>query len=250
MCCQCLRHSHLDSPFHKVEWWTGTYFHAAELWEVGCYILVQHQHGLPLCNILKGQQQILEECQHPKDLQEQTQLCQLPGNSHPNDMPNNYQVASDWPMEDSNFNGTTHSDDNGDDTFLVYLDKLLAGDQQDTETNLEPNDNVLMTDADTEVTISPYLQVLESDTPGPQPRADIFLNAYVLVVHTNGIHNLALVSCQCQGDNQLPLDLVVSRLWPTSFQKIWTLFTDQLLWYFCLANLELKASAYQFYHLL
>ncbi|KAF8169238.1 hypothetical protein BJ912DRAFT_862222 [Pholiota molesta] len=79
---------------------------------------------------------------------------------------------------------------------------------------------------------------------------DSLQNAYVRIVHTNGVHCLAMVSCQCQGSTQLPLDLVASRLWPTSFHTIRTLFTNHLLRYFRLCNLELKASAYQFYMLL
>ncbi|KAF8235197.1 hypothetical protein L208DRAFT_1068889, partial [Tricholoma matsutake] len=39
-------------------------------------------------------------------------------------------------------------------------------------------------------------------------------------------------------------------LLPTSFTKIWTLFTVHVLDQFWLCNLELKASAYQFYQLI
>ena len=41
-----------------------------------------------------------------------------------------------------------------------------------------------------------------------------------------------------------------ARLLPTSFKRIKTLFTAQLLDFFHLSNLELKASAYHFYQLL
>ncbi|KAF8801026.1 hypothetical protein BYT27DRAFT_7227064 [Phlegmacium glaucopus] len=73
---------------------------------------------------------------------------------------------------------------------------------------------------------------------------------YLRVVHTNGIHNIAMVNCQCQGVDLLPCDLLAAHLLPASFQWIRTLFTTQLLDLFRLCNLELKASAYQFYHLL
>ena len=36
------------------------------------------------------------------------------------------------------------------------------------------------------------------------PSMDAFTNSYVRVIHTNGIHHVALVSCQCQGDDMLP----------------------------------------------
>jgi hypothetical protein len=80
--------------------------------------------------------------------------------------------------------------------------------------------------------------------------ADALNNSYIRVVHMNGIHHLAMVTCHCQGEHRIPLDLVASHLLPTSFTKIRTLFTVQVLDYFQLCNLELKASAYQFYQLI
>ena len=48
----------------------------------------------------------------------------------------------------------------------------------------------------------------------------------------------------------LPNDLIAARLLPTSFERIRTLFTAQLLDHSRLCNLELKSSAYHYYHLL
>ena len=59
-----------------------------------------------------------------------------------------------------------------------------------------------------------------------------------------------MVSCQCHGDDVLPLDLFAAQLLLASFKQIQTLFTAQLLNMFRLTNLELKSSAYQFYQLL
>ncbi|KAF8235408.1 hypothetical protein L208DRAFT_1173198, partial [Tricholoma matsutake] len=82
------------------------------------------------------------------------------------------------------------------------------------------------------------------------PTADALNNSYICVVHTNGIHHLVMVTCQCQGEHQIPLDLVTSNLLPTSFTNIQTLFTVQVLDHFWLCNLELKALAYQIYQLI
>jgi hypothetical protein len=82
------------------------------------------------------------------------------------------------------------------------------------------------------------------------PIANALNNSYIRVVHMNGIHHLAMVICHCQGKHQIPLNLVASHLLSTSFTKIWTLFTVQVLDYFRLCNLELKTSAYQFYQLI
>ena len=59
-----------------------------------------------------------------------------------------------------------------------------------------------------------------------------------------------MVTCVCHGSELLPMDLVACRLVPASFVNIRTLFSVQLLDLFRLCNLELKASAYQFYQLL
>ena len=80
--------------------------------------------------------------------------------------------------------------------------------------------------------------------------AQTVMGTYVCVVHTNGIHNIAMISCECQGHDILPHDLLASRLLLTSFERIRTIFSAQLLDYFRLSNLEIKATAYQFYRLL
>ena len=83
-----------------------------------------------------------------------------------------------------------------------------------------------------------------------QPRKDAFNNHYVRMAHTNGIHHLAVITCTCRGVDNIPIDLMYSRLVPTSFIHIRTLFTTMALDTFQLANLEMKASAYQYFQLI
>jgi len=59
-----------------------------------------------------------------------------------------------------------------------------------------------------------------------------------------------MLSCSCQGVDLLPFDLVATNFVPSSFKKIWTLFTTNLLDQSCLCNLKMKASVYQFYNYL
>jgi hypothetical protein len=80
--------------------------------------------------------------------------------------------------------------------------------------------------------------------------ANALNNSYVCVMYTNGIHHLVMVTCQCQEEQQIPLDLVTVNLLLMSFTRIRTLFTVQVLDHFRLCNLELKTSAYQFYQLI
>ncbi|KAF9033364.1 hypothetical protein BJ165DRAFT_1303065, partial [Panaeolus papilionaceus] len=70
------------------------------------------------------------------------------------------------------------------------------------------------------------------------------------VVHTNGIHYLHIVSCDCQGEAEHLADLVAFSILPASFKQPKTFFTTQMLDYSRLCNLELKCSYYQFHQLL
>ena len=129
-------------------------------------------------------------------------------------------------------------------------EKLGADDAEDAfDDTQEDDDETLVADMDDDLPIPEYLR---ADVHMPElPTWDAFHNLYVCIVHTNGLHHLAMVSCQCQGGAKfLPHDLIASRLVPASFQNIKTLFLAQLLDFFHLCNLELKASAYSFYHLL
>jgi hypothetical protein len=82
---------------------------------------------------------------------------------------------------------------------------------------------------------------------GMHPKKDAFDNHYVRIAHTNGIHHLGVVTCTCRGVDDLPVDLMFSRLVPSSFTVIRTLFTTMALDTFRLANLEMKASAYSYF---
>jgi hypothetical protein len=272
-----MRHLHVDNPFHLIQRWTGTYFRKAELWEVGAYVLVRHYEGKPLCDLLRTQQQFLEQAQHPTDDAEQQALlaeATKGGNMSSNPIT---EEETDWAMGDDTGTQEIRPPDAGDEAmedeaFWAKLDEFHAGNQHEDPFE-EPcdDDTDSVCDAETEVTNVPrYLPtagefnmtpgdiaqtyspapVPHAESSGPFPRADAFQNAYVRVMHTNGMHHIAMVGCRCHGDTQLPLDLIACRLWPTSFHTIRTLFTDQLLRYFRLCNLELKASSYQFYQLL
>jgi hypothetical protein len=146
-------------------------------------------------------------------------------------------------------------------SFFDHLDALWHQGQGNIEVEdslqdfFDGNDEDEVEHADEDIHgFQPYLpnpnQTADADLTTAPPTADALNNSYIRVVHTNGIHHLAMVTCQCQGEHQIPLDLVASNLLPTSFTRIRTLFTVQVLDHFRLCNLELKASAYQFYQLI
>ncbi|KAF9054761.1 hypothetical protein BJ165DRAFT_1566299, partial [Panaeolus papilionaceus] len=70
------------------------------------------------------------------------------------------------------------------------------------------------------------------------------------VVHTNGIHYLHIVSCDCQGEAEHLVNLVAFSILPASFKQPKTFFMTQMLDYSRLCNLELKCLYYQFHQLL
>jgi hypothetical protein len=82
------------------------------------------------------------------------------------------------------------------------------------------------------------------------PTKDALNNNYVRVIHTNGVHHIALLNCACQGNTQIIKDLMYAGFLPTSFKWVWTVFTTVVLDLFHYSNLELNASAYQFFQLL
>jgi hypothetical protein len=120
-------------------------------------------------------------------------------------------------------------------------------DEYDEDDNLELPANYMPD-------IQPVIPAAPDHTPAEPyddipdiPRADALKNPYVRVVHTNGIHHIALVFCTCQGREATHGDLMAERLIPTSFTRYHTVFTHAVLDDYRLANLECKASAYQYY---
>ncbi|KDR79699.1 hypothetical protein GALMADRAFT_63536 [Galerina marginata CBS 339.88] len=90
-----------------------------------------------------------------------------------------------------------------------------------------------------------------SSDPQTLPRAplvDMDDNSFISIVDITRIHHLPVVACCCRApDAELDDDYVKLGLFPTSFQRIRTVFTIQVLNDFRLSNLECKTSAYQYY---
>ena len=273
-----MRHTHSNSPLHRIEFWTGTHFRPAELWEVGTYILVPHYTDITICTGLAFQIQYLEQSEQSKDDAEQ----ELSGvdewvsasasapTSAPVQAPAQakiYRQENDYSLPQMPSPGIIWEEEMEAD---ISSDVLIGQMENDI---LDGNDEIEVNEADEDIHgFEPYLPELNmAKTSGMNvkmgsgagagadgigepneniPMADALNNTYVRVVHSNGIHHLAMVTCQCRGEHQLPLDLVAMNLLPASFLRIKTLFSVQVLDYFRLCNLELKASAYQFYQLI
>jgi hypothetical protein len=302
LCRQCMRHSHMPAPLHRIEYWNGSYFRPASLWEVGTYLLVQHHDKEGLCSSLEYQKSFLERQQLRIDEEEQNILRHKrnnTGTTAPGTALDQEPVSITGPAAGPEIDTTLYDDinmswnseANADSIFEAKLDNLLYHSTSDKtwDDNFESDDGA--TDIHNMVEyLGPYKNSVDplsapevepvpafipgpvtpgadptTLTPGtvpdatdgtgseprdPRPTADGLNNAYVRVLHTNGIHHIGMVTCSCGGHDQIPLDLFASRLLPASFFKIRSIFTAQLMDYFRLCNLELKASAYQFYQLI
>lgn len=249
MCRCCMRKTHHHNPFHHIERWNGSFFLSAELWEVGSYVLVQHHTGEPLCESLRLQLEFLETAEGDKDAAEQQTLAThntseasaptaRPSQDH---RPRFTDREGDWDMGQYDL---PLADDMSDDNFMAYLDKMKENSDEQNSADLGEEEDELDNEELENTIPNSYLQGHAGGGP------DHIFGTYLRVVHINGIHNIAMISCECRGCDLLPLDLLAARLLPSSFKRIRTLFTAQLLDRFRLCNLELKASAYQFYQLL
>jgi CxC2 like cysteine cluster associated with KDZ transposases len=286
-----MRETHMESPLHQIQAWTGSFFRSAELWEVGVYILLRHSTGPPLCQWLQFQQEMLERFQREKDASELPEQHtyegldnDMSGHRTPTDDPpspelqrDDHSFEADLEVEADltrQLNGL-YQRRHGTDEYHGQAEDVLEEDDdeglddEDDErpdhagldylpTTLEPGitNSALAREADEAETGAAGEAASGSNlNVGPSfsaeaaavPRTDAFSNHYVRVVHINGIHHLALVYCACGGREATHCNLMAERLMPTSFTRYRTLFTHAVLDDFRLANLECKASAYQYF---
>jgi len=260
LCRGCMRVTHMDNPIHRIEAWTGTYFRPAALWQVGVYILVKHIASAPHCSILERETELLRGFQEAHDRDEQQSLGRGLFTFSVADNGNNRgDTSHDGPDVPNNV--SCADDVVGDAMVEETLDGLYERQYSQGEHGTRPMTGARQYDEETmdeeiELTVPDNYMLptgcrgtdTESLTCTDQaPTADVLQNPYIRVVHTNGIHHLALVFCRCRGDEHTHADLVAAGFLPTSFSRYRTIFTHHVLDDFRIANLECKASAYQYF---
>jgi len=253
-----MRDTHRDNPLHRVERWTGNFFRPAELWEVGVYILIPHHSGESICPTLQWNQDTLERFQSQKDSEDQLQ-CERQANEF-NSGP---AVQTDTPFTEHPYDRSYEADAAADAELGRQLDDMFAknaagntaNNLYDDEEDEVENDLVLPPNYMSRVMPQDFgaagsSGATEDHGASMPPTADALCNPYVRVVHSNGIHQIALVYCTCRSHETVHSDLMAQRLMPTSFTRYRTLFTHAVLDDFRMANLECKASAYQYFQTL
>jgi hypothetical protein len=285
LCRGCIRKSHLGSPLHRIEVWTGSYFHRAELWEVGVYMVIPHHEGQEFCDKLQLHDRILSNFQDQRDAAEQLTLSNE-DTSHPGSWrstrgPNNYTKNL---FGEAFLNKTTaemeEEVETGADDLLdkIYIEKFkgmnapadMSSDDREYDEDEEDNDDAIpivphgyippQLLRSEEITPVPTAENTRTPadsrsadktpadkTPADIPQTDALNNPFIRIVHHNGIHHMALISCTCHGREATHGDLMAAGLVPTSFKRYRTMFTHAVLDDFRLSNLECKASAYQYF---
>ena len=248
----------------------------AALWKVGVYILVKHHKAEEeICDHLCFQERALSECQRHHDDNDQKECQSLPfiGIFTKSNITRGSQ-------SEMNINNTFNQERISDDATFQEMDRLHAGNENERrEVNpssiLDDNMDDYYSDEQsldntqfqkyyqsTGISLLSAIDPLTTGTsestnfqglrtfiePPLIPRGDALNNKYVRIVHINGIHHLAVVFCSCLGEH-LPTDLMFSGFVPATF-RINTTFNFNVLDMFRLSNLELKASAYNFFQLL
>jgi hypothetical protein len=152
-----------------------------------------------------------------------------------------------------------HTDAGEDDAFFHHMEHFFRGGtgcDNITEMILEEDDDHGPDDPEAdiwndELGVSGFQSYADAGVSSTAaPLSDALNNTYVRVIHTNGVHYLALATCSCSGLDGLPEDLIHAGLMPTSFKRVRTLFTLAVLDHFRYSNLEMKASAYQCFQML
>jgi hypothetical protein len=253
LCRSCMRHTHMKQPFHRIERWAGTHFESADLWQVGVYIRLGHTDSSPPCEYLRWQDNQLENFQKVKDEADESDVIQASPRQ-----PGTVPIRNSMPAPVD-----THIDADqtaADIQFMKNMDRLhhTSKDVNDIpDLTLEEDDDHGSDDPESDVIsdeLGNYHSAAATSAAAPPstfaPLKDGLNNSYVRIIHTNGVHHLPLATCSCSGTDRLPSDLIRAGLMPTSFKRVRTLFTLAVLDQFRYSNLEMKASAYQYFQML
>src|SRR5271168_4065029 len=94
-CQSCMRSSHRENPFHRIECWNGSYFRRAELSEVGVYLFIRHYTGVAVCDTLARWSNLLDSAARTKDSEEEIELCRSLNTVAPYHMPDdNFRLCN------------------------------------------------------------------------------------------------------------------------------------------------------------
>ena len=244
-----MRLSHVANPLHQIEHWEGQYFRSAALWEVGVYLVIPHSDGSSICESLRAQIDFLDSIHRGADELDASIVAEAainadnPGAHSNQSAPMHATSESDAKGLGTQFNRSSENRSN--------LESLIW-DEEDIDELIGQGYEEEISSDDVPVPIPanwPIDQHADSVNTGPNienqavhpkpPSCDFLNNEFIRIVHTNGIHHLALLVCQCRG-NDSAADLIHCGFMLASFVRHRTLFTIEFLDFQRQANLEMK----------
>ncbi|PPR01280.1 hypothetical protein CVT24_005956 [Panaeolus cyanescens] len=249
-CRKCMRKRHIANPFHRIQCWLGDHFRTAALWEVGVYVLPPHHKSSTrsACTTRNSLLEIINNRETHKDNEEHRLLkdghfpatpSAEPTSTDPN--PPHAKTNAEGPLDPASDEPFASAENNARDIAEeARLDEIFE--QQLLEAYRLYGEKGRGTEI---ANAAKKARVEHTDPDVREPHWD-----FKRVVHTNGIHYLPVVHCDCEGTLGLTMDAIAFGLMPASFTQPKTFFTSQLLDFARLCNLELKCSLYQFHQLL
>ena len=213
-------------PFHRVQRWTGRYFHDAWLRDCGVCLLLGHDGN---------------ECpSNPLLSLDNSLFNSMDGTwtTPPSTSPSAYRAPDDpEPQEGLLDDDIVFTADN-DEVPEPYRfnDDAMEDQSTTTQDNADDSDPNLL-DSDGQTIDDPML-VDEA------PTHDIYGNKILLIVHSSGMHHIGVRYCFCDaGVRSLDSQLLLHGLYPASMDNPSTAFTFDCLDDFHLDNLEAKTVA-------
>ncbi|KAJ8496102.1 hypothetical protein ONZ45_g12598 [Pleurotus djamor] len=252
---RCLRDRHWSNPLHRVKKWTGSYFREANLAEVGVHLLAPHEHGQLCGHLLEMKMQIEANEEKVDDFERKGQTWKEGKRVGVDADDVEMQGGVDDTGLDDEIdgdNGEWESFPSADDAADEAEDEEGAEDEEEEEEEEE--------------------SMMAGETPGDNgpesmgPRGPGgYIYAYgpgtgkvsslglpvVTIVHLNGHHHLAVVTCQtCSRAQSDAESLLRLGFMASTYKRITTLFTCSLLDEVRIASIEANVSVYQYHKIL
>src|ERR1700682_1767921 len=146
---------------------------------------------------------------------------------------------------------TSGADKDGDEHGIHRPDILTPLESQAGDYGIGPSDDTNPADEEgnEEEEVGDTMAALWNEFVEGHTQAPISLTGVdeICVVHTNGVHALPVILCECHGKDELLSDIEYAGFLPTSFTRVSTLFTNAVLDDFRIANLECKVTIYQYW---
>lgn len=244
LCRGCMRTSHHDHPFHWIEHWNGHFFQRAALWQTGLRLPI---YGLHPCECLPRELEAINasEAEVNRNFYSATE-------SSPTNTTSEPEAGSPTPQSPAHSVHTPNTQDNDtpagplrmNPTIYAELSTLLNSDSRQPlsiDQEEDPGDPDWEDEEDEDVDQDNVAQTI--------PNQDARGNAFVTIFDSSGVHHLPLVMCRCgSAPIDRVMDCIAMGLFPSSYTRISTLFTQSALDELRLLNLAAKTTPYQYHH--